>query len=486
LKNRLAVEKRRDDMSALKAPTTIAYKLVLAISILFFLLSFLSNVGRPGRGALGMLYWGFAIWYMYKRDVSALVSLHRAAFWILATIWGLVGVYLLFADASLEDSLGFTNLGLVVVALLSTGFVYGLYQYFDSYRKVSVATVAQSVELHSIPDRCWERASIEFDSNRHVATWNKSFAMCDGDEAKAKAFYLKARAAEFALSASEPATTTEEGLRTETVAAQQSSDRCDASMGVPVSQESVNPSEDELLPQKKYKIDGFAISIFVAVGLLVALLLVGIMNGRKSSEQAVRASSPKIPPEERNVLGISSDIPYESARARLRAAMKTGEVADRNASIIELVDPKRLWDILSVHKISQEMEGSLRTAEVEKNGIWWIEPPNDFVVRLYNPSPDRTIVGVLYNLWNASCDVSGSRLPDKTIVIGLQGEPLLPNRYAVYSAPLPFDWRENFGSGIRCGIVSTVLLEQEETGWSVMNRSEEFTIKQQPKFDLQQ
>lgn len=48
--------------------------------------------------------------------------------------------------------------------------------------------------ISTIADEYWEKASREFDNERHEATWAKSLASSGGDEAKAKGFYLKFRA----------------------------------------------------------------------------------------------------------------------------------------------------------------------------------------------------------------------------------------------------------------------------------------------------
>jgi hypothetical protein len=58
--------------------------------------------------------------------------------------------------------------------------------------KPTKETLVQESIVEVYDEKLWEKASVELDSDaRNVGLWAKSFAEANGDEAKAKAMYLK-------------------------------------------------------------------------------------------------------------------------------------------------------------------------------------------------------------------------------------------------------------------------------------------------------
>lgn len=84
-----------------------------------------------------------------------------------------------------------------IIGWFVIGFVVGYaWRKFKLIKSISssIKSISSMGTTNNIADKYWEEASTEFASSRHEATWAKSFAMTDGDEAKAKAMYIKNRA----------------------------------------------------------------------------------------------------------------------------------------------------------------------------------------------------------------------------------------------------------------------------------------------------
>lgn len=183
-------------MSSNKPPMSTGYRLVFLFSILMIIVVIIVGSFSGSKTAgFGIWYWGYIIWKMYKRDNVSLVSLQKFVLWFQALAFSLALVVLLFSDSDMRRFVDVTPAGLLIIAVLSMGVTFFLYKFFKKQQNVTV-TPKSFVVNTSIEDRFWEQASRELKGDIHEATWAKAVASSEGDEAKARAFYIKTRSSD--------------------------------------------------------------------------------------------------------------------------------------------------------------------------------------------------------------------------------------------------------------------------------------------------
>lgn len=182
-------------MNSLKSPMSSSYKAIFVLSLLmiFFVIIGGAISGSKSVG-VGVWYWGYTAWKMYKRDNASLLSLQKIMLWFQAVAFSVALAVLLFSDADVSRYVDITPEGLIALAFLSMGLTYGLYRYFQGQLKVVPERFFVTSSVDKISDKHWEQASRELEGGRHEATWAKSVSASEGDEPKAKALYLKLRA----------------------------------------------------------------------------------------------------------------------------------------------------------------------------------------------------------------------------------------------------------------------------------------------------
>lgn len=182
-------------MSSVKAPMTSAYKAVFTLSIvMFFVVLIVGAISGSKTSSVGMLYWGYTAWKMYKRDNQSLVLLQKAMLWLQGLLFSIGLGVLFFSDSESNRYVDITPLGFLITAILTLSLTYFLYVFFLSQEKV-YSNSTSAVNDPSIEDKHWEQASRELGGVRHEATWARAMANADGNEDKTKALYIKLRAA---------------------------------------------------------------------------------------------------------------------------------------------------------------------------------------------------------------------------------------------------------------------------------------------------
>ncbi len=180
-------------MSSNKMPMSTSYQSVFLLSILMiFVVITGGTISASKSVGFGIWYWGYTAWKMYKRDSDALVSLQKIMLWFQAAAFSVALAGLLFSASDAKRYVNVTPLGLLIIAFLSMGTTYFLYQFFKGQQHGS-STSASFAGGSSIDDIFWEQASRELNSNRHEATWARAMAITEGDDGKTKAHYIKIR-----------------------------------------------------------------------------------------------------------------------------------------------------------------------------------------------------------------------------------------------------------------------------------------------------
>ncbi len=182
-------------MSTVKATMTSAYKAVFTLSIvMFFVVLIVGAISGSKTSSVGMLYWGYTAWKMYKRDNESLVLLQKTMLWLQGLLFSIGLGVLFFSDMGSNRYVDITPLGFLVTAILTLSLTYFLYKFFLLQEKV-YSNSTSAVNDPSIEDKHWEQASRELGGVRHEATWARAMASSDGNEDKTKALYIKLRAA---------------------------------------------------------------------------------------------------------------------------------------------------------------------------------------------------------------------------------------------------------------------------------------------------
>ncbi len=188
-------------MVTTKPKMSASYKAVFALSIIMIFVAMLGGAGSGSKGAGGgaVVVWGYTVWLMYKRDNKGLVSLYKLFLW-----WQGIAVAIVVAlsvfDASLLSMSGFARFSvteLLILGAVLMSISYGLLTYFRHQLLKPYAGEGAAIVDVEILDKFWEQASLELQNSKNEAVWAKAFANSEGDDAKARAMYIKLRAGSF-------------------------------------------------------------------------------------------------------------------------------------------------------------------------------------------------------------------------------------------------------------------------------------------------
>lgn len=244
--------------------------------------------------------------------------------------------------------------------------------------------------------------------------------MSDGDEAKAKAMYIKHRAYDLMKA---------DVVVTPTVSSQSKTSKSSPFSQIQLSWGSFN-----------------TIGKIAALGIFALIGYAFIAKDEKKSGTSPAKSIPSI--------SLNRGSSWESNVSELRRGIRDGTFSVRvmGAEVIdnELDIFDKPWN-----RYRATLPYNLAST-VEDNNIWW-SSDGKFFIRLYNPSV-ANILGFNFSIADSNC-AAGSY--NKILIhFDLKDEPLLPYSYGIYSAGWPFDYSKVIGSGTKCGIVTTVLTQE--------------------------
>lgn len=184
---------------------TSSYKVVFIASILITLGLFLSIMNSGSQNQAPTFFWVMTVWYMYKHDYQALVTLQKVmmGFAGLATVGVVIASFQEDTTISNLNLFGFSPYEMVAPGIISFCVHFWLLGFFhkqllvDSDLTEDNTASQRSDSLqggNKIGFDIWEAAAEEYDNNRNTGIWAMAFAESGGNEDKAKALYLKTRA----------------------------------------------------------------------------------------------------------------------------------------------------------------------------------------------------------------------------------------------------------------------------------------------------
>jgi hypothetical protein len=173
-----------------------SYRAVFIISIVMIFFVIVGGIASGSKSfGLGIWYWGYIAWKMYKRDNESLISLQKILLYFEAVAFPTVFIILLFSNSETRRYTDVSPMSLVIFATISMVITYLLYKFFRN-QQIIFSNSLSELTGSLIEDRYWEQASRELNGVRHEATWARALASADGDSAKTKAIYLRLRASD--------------------------------------------------------------------------------------------------------------------------------------------------------------------------------------------------------------------------------------------------------------------------------------------------
>jgi hypothetical protein len=395
-------------MSTKMLPMSSSYKVIFVLSIIMMFVVLLGGAASGSKSSgSGILVWGYTAWLMYKRNNVRLVLLQKILLWFEGVAFSVGFLILVFSNSDMERLVGVSAIELLVLGSISMSITYGLLAYFK--KQINNANI--NVNDFEIQDKYWEQSSVELQNSRNEAVWAKSFANSNGDEAKAKAFYLKYRA---------------ESLQR---------------------QNSINNSNDTKIQVKedltsvveRKPSDFFGTLgkyLFIIFFVLMLAFVYFITNDSKSSSGVTLNQTPSA--------SFERSDSYKSDVSKLRNGIKSREIPVF-AMDVEVISSKvdvfdKPWSRYRIVLPKEQVD------VVESQNIWWVEENNIFI-RLHNPTA-KDVLGFAFSL---------SQLQEKILLSIELKVPLKPYHYAIYSSALPFDFLKSFSSGIKQGDIVMVL-----------------------------
>ena len=180
-----------------------SYKPVFIASILIALALFLLIMNSGSLNQAPTFIWVMTVWYMYKHDYQALVTLQT----IMMGVSGLGTVVVVIAsiqqDTTISNLLGLSPPEMINIGIISSCTHLWLLGFFKRQLLVDSDFTADNTaggggdkvkDVNDIGFGIWEAAAEEYDNNRNAGIWAMAFAESEGNEDKAKALYLKTRA----------------------------------------------------------------------------------------------------------------------------------------------------------------------------------------------------------------------------------------------------------------------------------------------------
>jgi hypothetical protein len=148
---------------------------------------------KSKSSGIGMWFWGYTAWLMYKRRIADLVSFYKVALWFDVVAAGIAIAILTFSDGDVIRTVGYTAAQAFLLFSIVIILTYGLYRYFKSQNDL-IYDSSSNATGSSIEDKHWEQVSEELGNGYRIdSLWIRAFSDSDGDENKAKARYYKLR-----------------------------------------------------------------------------------------------------------------------------------------------------------------------------------------------------------------------------------------------------------------------------------------------------
>lgn len=181
-------------MNLKKLPMSWGYRAIFSLSVFMsiFLIILGASKGSGGAG-IGVWYWVYMAWKMYRRDNFSLLLLQKIMLWIHLISIAFLIILIQFSKIDIGE-LGMESSELVVLASISVVTICLLLRFFEGQLNALSDARGKTAELELVSDKYWEMASEELNSYPHAATWARSFSLSEGDESKARATYLRLRA----------------------------------------------------------------------------------------------------------------------------------------------------------------------------------------------------------------------------------------------------------------------------------------------------
>ena len=178
-----------------KQKMTSSYKAVFVFSIVMSVLMFVlysaeyQTTHKASSTAIPFLLWCYQAWLIYKQQNAKLVGFYKAMLWIGGIALALLSLMLI----GNVDVYGVNVLKLIGIAVM-LGIYYGMLQYFKQ-QLVNPSITSTTSNNANASNEDYLRAEAEFNSaQRDAGLWVRCFAEADGNEAIAKARYIKSRA----------------------------------------------------------------------------------------------------------------------------------------------------------------------------------------------------------------------------------------------------------------------------------------------------
>ena len=183
-----------------KQKMTSSYKAVFVFSIIMSVLMFVlysaeyQTTHKASSTAIPFLLWCYQAWLIYKQQNAKLVGFYKAMLWIGGIALAILS--LMLASNTDIAIYGFDAPKLIGIAVM-LGIYYGLLQYFKQ-QLVNPSVTSATSNNSNASNEDYLRAEAEFNSSqRDAGLWVRCFAEADGNEAIAKARYIKNRASQF-------------------------------------------------------------------------------------------------------------------------------------------------------------------------------------------------------------------------------------------------------------------------------------------------
>jgi hypothetical protein len=116
-----------------------------AVTLWTIVVFFVGAVTNPPSGGSAAFMWGFTIWYMYKKDIKALVSLHRFLMWL-----GFLAAILVFLWAAFNDLVSSDSVAISFSCLVSGGVWGALYSYFTKITSSTETVIPAESDASSL------------------------------------------------------------------------------------------------------------------------------------------------------------------------------------------------------------------------------------------------------------------------------------------------------------------------------------------------
>lgn len=199
----------------------MSYRAVFVVSILMvFVVITGGAISGTKSAGLGIWYWGYTAWKMYKRDNASLVLLQKIMLGCQAIAFSIALIFVLRSEPDATKYMEITPFDLIVIATISLGTTFALYKFFDGQvnslsnsidnsdvrnnsdaadrGSPAVTTASSTKERHNThppSNQDWARALDEYEGGSiDKGLWAELYAQNEGDENRTKAAYIRRRA----------------------------------------------------------------------------------------------------------------------------------------------------------------------------------------------------------------------------------------------------------------------------------------------------